>query len=501
MALDKGFEKDIEFEYKQEDASLGQRAVVSGAWIFSFKAFQRLLGLIRTVVLARLLAPEDFGLMGIAVLAINTLETFSKTGFEQALIQKKDIKDHLDPAWTIQIIRSLVLFCLLFAGAPLVALFFKNQQATNIIRVLAFIELFTGAKNVGIVYFQKELRFAKRIVLESCGLVANILVSVILAFMLRNVWALVYGSLAGAFVTCVVSYMVHEYKPKFCFKKAEIYDLFGFGKWLFGSSILVFLVTQGDDAFVGRLLGITALGFYHMAYNLSNSPATEIAHVLSQVTFPVYSKIQDNADLLKKAFLEIVQVTMFFSVPLFVGIFILAGDFTRLFLGEKWMPMVLSMRILAFAGLMRSLAAVIGTLFYGVGKPRLDTFWQTVRFIVMFSLIYPFTVRFGIQGASVAVCASIGISTCGFIVSALRVTKIKILSFLGLVVYPLAGGFLLGICVMVMKYFMGEEGVTGFFLLIFAGGAVYFAASYLYNRFTGYKVLDVIGKRIRGLSI
>ncbi|MGB2601941.1 MAG: oligosaccharide flippase family protein, partial [Candidatus Omnitrophota bacterium] len=212
MGEDKGFEKDIELEYRCEDASLGQRAVVSGAWVFSFKTVQRLLGLIRTVILARLLAPEDFGLMGIALLAINTLETFSKTGFEQALIQKReDIRDYLDSAWTVQIIRSLILFCFLFAGAPLVAIFFKSQQATHIIRVLALIELFMGAKNIGIVYFQKELRFDKRFILESCGLIASVTVSIVLAFVLRNVWALVYGSLAGAFVTCIVSYAAHQY--------------------------------------------------------------------------------------------------------------------------------------------------------------------------------------------------------------------------------------------------------------------------------------------------
>jgi O-antigen/teichoic acid export membrane protein len=499
MPVDKGFEKDIELEYRREDESLGQRAVVSGAWVFAFKAVQRLLGLIRTVILARLLAPEDFGLMGIAVLAINTLETFSKTGFEQALIQKKeDIRSYLDPAWTVQVIRSLILFCLLFAGAPLVALFFKNQQATYIIRMLAFIELFTGLKNIGIVYFQKELRFDKRFILESFGLAANITVSIVLAFVLRNVWALVYGSLAGAFVTCIVSYAIHRYRPRFRFNREKMSELFGFGKWLFGSSILVFLVTQGDSAFVGRLLGITALGFYQMAYHLSNMTATEVSHVVLQVMFPVYSKMQQDIERLGKAYLEVLQLVAFISAPIAVMIFMLAKDFTAIFLGEKWLPMVPAMKILAFAGFFRSIAATAGGVFFAVKKPRIETGWEAVRLLVLVVMIYPASKMLGITGTSVAVCVSIGVLLIGFLYHIEKTISLNIFMLARTLFYPVFSAAMLGFVLWGSLTFAPVENIASFTAVALFNAGFYLLVNFVFEKLTNYNIYGNIRERVRG---
>ncbi|MGB3111473.1 MAG: oligosaccharide flippase family protein, partial [Candidatus Omnitrophota bacterium] len=151
-------------------------------WIFALRVVDRFLRVVRTIVLARLLSPDDFGLMGIAILAINMLETFSQTGIETALVHKKEnIEAYLDIAWTIQVTRSVILFVLLYFGAPLVAHFFNSPQALRVVRILAFLELFRGMKNIGTVYFQKELRFDKQFVLGFSGIAVNIAVSLTLA--------------------------------------------------------------------------------------------------------------------------------------------------------------------------------------------------------------------------------------------------------------------------------------------------------------------------------
>jgi O-antigen/teichoic acid export membrane protein len=148
-----------------------------------------------------------------------------------------------------------------------------------------------------------------------------------------------------------MSYLIHPYRPRLSLARKELQELFGFGKWLLGSGVLVFLVTQGDDLFVGKVLGPAALGLYQMAYLISNLPATEISRTMAQVAFPAYSKLQDDLPKLKDSYLKALHLTAFFSIPLAMGIFVLAPDFTKVFMGEKWMPMVPAIKVLAFAGL------------------------------------------------------------------------------------------------------------------------------------------------------
>ncbi len=138
--------------------SLSKRVVRGGIWVFALRIVNRGLGFIRTIILARLLAPHDFGLFGIALLAIATLETFSQTGFQAALVQKKkNVEPYLDTAWTISAIRGIILFLILFSSAPLIANFFDSAQATLIIKVIAVSTLLSGFRNIGIIFFKKEL--------------------------------------------------------------------------------------------------------------------------------------------------------------------------------------------------------------------------------------------------------------------------------------------------------------------------------------------------------
>jgi O-antigen/teichoic acid export membrane protein len=232
-------------DFKREEP-LSKRVVRGGIWVFALRITNRGLGFIRTIILARLLAPHDFGLLGVAMLAIATLETFSQTGFQAALIQKKEnVESYLDTAWTVSAIRGIVLFLILFLSAPVIAKFFNSPQATLIIRVIAVSTLLSGFRNIGILFFQKELEFNKQFIYELSATLVDITVAISLAIILRNVWVLVWGGLAANFVRLFMSYMLHPYRPRIRFEKEKFQDLFGFGRWVLGSSILVFLITQG----------------------------------------------------------------------------------------------------------------------------------------------------------------------------------------------------------------------------------------------------------------
>jgi len=465
--------------------TLSQKVVKSSFWVFFLRIFNQGFSLLRLIILARILSPNDFGLMGIALLAMSILETFSQTGFEQALIQKKeDIESYLNNAWTVLILRGFILFIILYFIAPYVAIFFNAQEAKPIIRVIGFSILFQAFTNIGVIYFQKELEFKKQFIYQLSGTLADFIVAISAVLILRNVWALVLGSLAGSIARCFMSYLIHPHRPCLSKDLGKVKELFGFGKWIMGLSILVFLITQGDDIFVGKILGTTALGFYQLAYRISNIPATEITHVISQVTFPTYSKLQDNLHKLREAYLKVLQLTAFLSFPIAGLIFVLAPNFTKIFLGEKWMPMVPAMQILCIFGVTRSINALFGSFLQGIGKPSILTKAAAIQLTIIIILIYPFIFKMCIIGTSIVVSFSNAVIMFYLFLKIGHIMKIKFINSLKEIQVFLFATIVMFVSLIIFKNVLIINIEIGkLVVLIFIGLVCYFGFILLFSHF------------------
>lgn len=482
--------------------SLSRRVVRSGFWVFALRITDRVFYLTRLIILARILSPHDFGLLGIAMLAMLTLENFSQTGFQAALIQKKEnIENYLNSAWTIGILRGVVLFSILYFIAPYVAAFFNVPPAKSIIQVISLSILLQAFTNIGVVYFQKELEFNKQFIYQLSGTLVDFIVAVSAAFILRSVWALVFGLLAGNAARFIASYLIHPYRPHLSFNLGKAKELFGFGKWVLGSSILIFLITQGDDAFVGKLLGATMLGFYQMAYRISSMPATEITHVISQVTFPAYSKLQDNIPKLREAYLKVLQLTAFLSFPIAGLIFIFAPDFTTIFLGEKWMPMVPAMQVLCFFGVTRSISATMGPILYSMDRPKILTKFACIQLIMIAIIIYPLTIRWDIMGASLAIL----IPTILAFVMVTREVKNMIgfsyRNFLSSLIAPFIGMFMMFLIALLKHNFLllANDNVN-LLITLFLCGSIYIVIIYIFDKNQGFRMLHEAQTIIQDLT-
>jgi lipopolysaccharide exporter len=468
-------------------------------WMIGLKITHRGLGLLRTFILARLLSPDDFGLFGLALLTLSLVDNFSVTGISNALIQKKEsIQDYLDTAWTIQLLRALLLFAILFLCAQSVALFFERPEVAVIIRAISFVALFIGIENIGTIYFQKEIRFEKIFLLRLCSISASLTISIIAALILKNVWALVYGSLAGSLIKLLLSYIVHPYRPRLKFDFDKSKELFRFGKWFFGSSILVFLITEGDDAVVGKMLGATALGFYQMAYLISNSPATEISNFVASLTFPVYSKLQDNFDKLKEAYMRVFQMVTLFVFPIAGLIFIMAPDFTHLFLGEKWMPMVHALQILTIWGVVRSVEATTIQVFYATGRPDYSTKILLSEALLIMILIYPLTARWGILGTSWSIVVAGVAPNLTACCIALKIVKSNAYEFGKILMLPLINTILMLITIWITKS-LGSS-IPVFFINILVGVTIYIIIATLFQQYMKYNVWYIFQKVSGGVN-
>ncbi len=367
-------------------------------------------------------------------------------------------------------------------------------------RVLAFSFFLRGPINIGTIYFRKNLDFHKEFIFQLTGTLTSLIVSVVAAIKVQNVWAFAYGMLAGNFVLVIVSYVMHPYRPHLRFDRKIAGDLFGFGKWVMMSSVLVFLLTEGDDVFAGKLVGTAALGLYQMAYRISNLPATELAKVVNQVAFPAFSKLQMDVDRLRKAFLKSFALISLLSVFIAGEIFALSYDFTYVFLGKQWIPMVSAMRALAIWGVIRSLGGSTSPVLLAIGRPKLITLFQAIMLLSMALLIYPLTLEWGILGTALAVVfANLSVHWLRYPIIA-KAIHCRSWEIYRLALFPIVATIIMVAFIFALKANVGmffEPSILGLLFLGGIGGVIYIAVIYLYSRFLQYDIIEVIAEVVR----
>src|SRR3989344_473829 len=476
------------------EGSISKKVAQGSFWLFSFRIVDHSFRLVRTVILARLLAPNDFGLFGITVMAVSLLETFSQNGFQQALTQKKgDIVSYLDSAWVVQIVRGLALALALFFLAPFIALFFNAPESELILKVVALTVALQGFYNIAIVYFSKELQFHKYFLYQITGTVADFIVSVALAFMFRSVWALVFGLLAGTLTRLVLSYLAYSYVPRFSFNIQRAKELFVFGRWVFITNIIAFFIMQADGFFVAKMLGVTALGFYQIAYKIPSILAIDI---LAGAIFPAYTKIQDDIGKIKQAYFKIFRLFACFLLPAAGGLLAVAPEFIQLFLGGKWLPAAGAMQVLIVSTLVWTIAVLSNYVFLALAKPEIETKGSAIRFLILAILLYPFIIWWGIFGASVAVLVSALCSAAWFVFMITKLIYCEWKDFVNNSLAPLVNT----LCMMALVFFMkGMLPITlgNFLLLILVGVVSYIALTYITDRLFQQKMIPLIKETAR----
>lgn len=463
------------------DGNLKTKIFRGSFWVFTLKVFCKCFEFLRTIVLARLLAPEDFGLMGIALLTMSALESFSETGINLALIQKENIhKEHLNTAWTIQIIRGLVIAGLLFFGAPSVGTFFGEPNAVLFTRALALSEILKAFTHIGVFYFQKELEFHKQFIYQISGTLVDLLVSITAAIVLRNPWALVYGILAGNFVRLIFSHLSKFESVSISLTKYK--EFISFSKFILLSSILVFITHQGDEIFIGKMLGATQLAFYTLAWKISNLPITEVSSLMAQVSLPAFAKMQEDRTKLKRAYLNFVNISSFFTFPMSIFIFLLPSLILLPLLGEQWVESINPLRILALYGFFGSIS-LTGTFFIAINKPKYRTILHFVSSVALAILIYPLTKKFGISGTATADVISVFIGTTAGITLIAKELKISLQNLISSIFLSFIASIIAGLLSKILDSFLIN---TNIHKLLLVGVFFFFAYILIHYLLSSY---------------
>lgn len=460
----------------RSDGSLQHKAIRSGVWVTLSSVLGAGLSFIRSIVLARLLTPEIFGLMAICSMVIRGIEIFTETGFGAALIHRQQrFEDARDTAFTLWVLRGAGLAALSFLVAPWVAAFYHEDVLESIVAVIGVSFILTGFNNINTIALQKELDFKRLTYLEQAGGVLSTIIALGLAYWMRTVWALVYSQLATAVISVVLSYVMVPGRPRFRFDPEIARELFAYGKFMTGLAVVVFLTNQLDSAMIGKLLGMESLGFYTVAYTLANIASTNLSKVVAKVLFPMFSKLQTDPPQLRAEYVRGVRLVMAVVVPISVAIVVLAHDIVTALYGAKWAAAAVPLQILSIFGCFQALWVLNGYLYNAIGKPHIDFYMNTSRLVLVLGLLYPLTVSYGLAGASAAVAIPMAMQFAAGVYLSRNVIGVSIMATVRPLSVSLAQGAVLAAMLIAVKSVVVSDTIPGLVLLMGVGASVWLA--------------------------
>ncbi|MCG2767681.1 MAG: lipopolysaccharide biosynthesis protein [Anaerolineae bacterium] len=387
-------------------ANLRKQATKGMFWVTVARIATRALSFAATLILARLLVPDDFGLVWVADLAVNAFLLLQEMGLGAALIYRKDrLEEAANTAFFAMVGGSLFLYLVALLTAPYLAAVFSKDpiiipQIIPILRVLSLTLVISALGRVPQALLAKEMDFKRKIMPGLLGGLIGASVSIALALTGFGVTAIVLGRLCSSVVSAATVWFFVDWRPALSFDLGLAREMLGYAKHILASQVMVFFITNIDDGFVSRLLGTAALGEYGLAYKISNTPATEISRLVSEVMFPTFSKVGDDRERMKRIYLRTTRYVAMLSVPLSLAIIAFAEYFVYAAYGRKWEGAIVPMQLLGAYGMLRSIAVNMGSVFKASGKPKWLLYIATWRLVTMAALLYPATMRWGVVGVS-----------------------------------------------------------------------------------------------------
>ncbi|MDO6487713.1 lipopolysaccharide biosynthesis protein [Colwellia sp. 6_MG-2023] len=359
----------------------------SAIWMLITRLLVKSLGIISSLILVRLLTPEDFGVIAIVMSIYSFIELFGLFGFNAAIIQKTaPQKSDYDTTFTINLCFGIIASSLMFFMASHLASFFDDQRLIEVFRWVALMFLFNALINIKVVDFQRDMNFKKELILQLVPKLFSFFVTLFLAWHLRNYLALVYGMLALSLFNVIQSYIMKPYSPSLSMKGGK--ELFRFSKWLMLNNIFYYINNKSIDLIVGKMISTKAAGLYSISQEMATLPVSEIGAPINKASYPAYSKAKDNLKELTLLFYSTCSMITILALPAALGLFSVSDFFVPVVLGEKWIGAIEVIQLLSLAAFVTSLSSNNGYIYMAIGKPKITTMISGIRIIILLIMLF-----------------------------------------------------------------------------------------------------------------
>ena len=398
-----------------------RKKTVSGIVWSAFQKFGTLgITFVSNIILARLLAPDDYGCVGLLLIFLVISEVFINGGFEAALIQKKECTDEDYSTvfyWNIAV--SAFCYLVLYFSAPAISGFYNIKKLTPLLRVQGVMILLNALGGIQHTLLRKALNFKKISIIHFVATGISVAIAIVLAYNGWGVWTLVVQQLVNSFISTLLLWIKSGWSPRLCFSMSSFNELFNYGIFLMLSDLLNNLTSNVQALIIGRKYTSADMGYYTQARKLSTIPTQSISFVVSQVTFPVLSRLQQSKDQLYTAVRKTLTCMNFVNFPLMFLLMVIAEPLVIFLFSDKWIESIPYFRILCLSGIFNCLQSVNYQVVCAAGRSR-DIFkWNVIKMMtgILFILL---GMRWGIKGILYAMVAG---SAFTYMVNALVATS------------------------------------------------------------------------------
>jgi O-antigen/teichoic acid export membrane protein len=387
----------------KRSATVSTLGTVRGAigWRAGQQAGVQAIYFLRLLILARLLTPEAFGQLAIAMLIVTILLSLSDLGVVPALVQReRSNRDEQDAGWTLGVLRAVLIAATIIATAPLLAALFGDPRTTPIIRALALRPVLAALASIGVVQLTRELRFRQLAMLYVPAALIDLCAAIVLAPRL-GVWALVAGSLIGTASGTILSYVLAPHRPRPLFDRATMRPLIHFGRWVLGTSIVGLAASSAVQLVVSRRLGVTDLGLYFLATKVAFLPAEAATAVIGSVAFPMYASMQNDDPRTRATLQALLSMLALVLFPTYVLMIVLAPSLAEA-LGPQWAGTAPLIQIVGLAAAIGIYVDATLPLLMGRGRPDRVMIVCVTQTGVLLALLLPLVSTLGALGAAAA---------------------------------------------------------------------------------------------------
>jgi lipopolysaccharide exporter len=364
--------------------------------------FERILRLIRNMILTRILAPEAFGLMAL-VMSINVFfESITDVGIRQSIIQNKkgDNHEYLNVAWWFQALRGVALYGLGFLFAPMISSFYQNAQLSTMMRVAFLGVILKAIVSPEIYVLEKNFKFDKSVMInQMCGVIGTFL-TVGLAIYFKSAWALVIGMVFEMFFLCLFSYVLFPFKPSFDINRNSLKDVLEYAKGMAGLSFLTLVALQTDTIVLAKFVSVSLLGFYSVSSGLAQQFTYFNSKIIGPVLLSAFSREQDNLDKLRSNIFKFTKMISTLGLPSMVCCCLFSFSLLSILFGPGYAKVSVPFSIMCICVVFRSQAVVLSSTYMAIGKPHLHRRYVLILSFSIILLILPGIFLGGVTGVA-----------------------------------------------------------------------------------------------------
>jgi PST family polysaccharide transporter len=481
--------------------SLRARAAKGVFWTAASNWGDQLARLLVFAILSRLLEPEAFGLVALALVLVGFTEVVAEQGLADALVQRKDLDaGHLDTAFWMSIGFGVLMTVVLSAFAVPIAILLDERSLAPVLVALSLAISLRSASLVHRAILARQMAFRSLALRTLVAVGVGSIFGVSAALLGFGVWSLVAQVLAAQITSALVLWRVTDWRPRLSFNYAYYRDLFKFGKHVVGFRLLNYSNRRADDFIIGVFLGPASLGFYTVAHRVLILLVQVTTNLIDKVAFPVYSRLQDQPERLRRVYYKSTSFAALIGFPAYIGIAILAPEIVPVMFGPKWEASVPVMQVLALLGVVRSVSYLNSSTLSALGKPS----WRVVIVVITGILnvsAFLVAVRYGIVAVAIAALC------VGYLVVPLsfwavnRLIRIRVRTYLEHIRGPVVASLLLAGAMIVLRYAMGDANdLLTLGVVTAAGVLIYVMAIQMLARPLANEARELVGHALPTVS-